>query len=462
MDHDRNDLEELLARYESMREAQTYGFFEEEQLEDIADYYMKNMRYTKAHEVLDLARQQHPWSPLFPVMKAHVHVLASENLLALNFLDQAQKIDPGYGDIYMARGAIYSQMGLHEKAISAFQNAGQHDIAQYEVDYHVGLELIYAGEHSQAIPLLRRCIRSNPDFEQAINELSLCYELLEDKVDSIAFFQWCVDKRPYNAAAWFCLGVSLSRAEKFQEAFNAFDYALVIRSDFSSALFNKGIALSQLGRYQEAIACYEETLNHEHPQANIYYYIGEAYEELENLDQALINYNRAIRIDDTMAEAWLGIAEVLDQQNRLHEAIHYVKKALDLEPDSTAILHVYGDFQRKLGFQEEAEVAYKRVLELEPEDPGIWSDFAQLQQEMHDYEGARETLAEGIKHHPDDAELYYHMSAFLLGIGQRQEAYGNLQRGLELDFEAHDVLFEFMPQLRDNSGLLAFIESHRK
>lgn len=461
MKSERNHLEELLERFEAMEKKNAFGFFEEDEFEDIADHYMRAGRFRKAMAVADIACEQHPFSPVFLVIKAQIHVSINENRIALDLLQEAERIEPFFGEIHMTRGTIFSQMGLADKAIEAFKLAGKYDIPMHEVNYYIACELINQGRHTEAAPLLRRAVKDRPDFDSAINELSLCYEIMDDREESLAVFQYCVDERPYNATAWFCLGVAFSRAERFEEALNAFEYALIVRAEFPPALFNKANALAQLGRHDEAIETYKLVLNTDEPQANVYLHIGELYEHKNEPEQALIYYNKAIRLDNTLGDAWLGMGIVLELQSRLTEGIHYVKKALELEPENTVYLHTYGEFQRKLGFFEEAETAFRKVLELEPEDPAIWADYSQVQHEQQDFTGALETLAEGIKYHPDDAELYYRLSACLLNGGFRQEAFGNLQRGLELDFSKHDVMFDFIPQLRDNTGLLDFIEAHR-
>ena len=64
----------LVERYEEMKRSQTFVFFEEEELEEIADHYMRARQNRRALEVIGIARKQHPFSPLFLVMKAQTHV----------------------------------------------------------------------------------------------------------------------------------------------------------------------------------------------------------------------------------------------------------------------------------------------------------------------------------------------------------------------------------------------------
>ena len=75
---------------------------------------------------------------------------------------------------------------------------------------------------------------------------------------------------------------------------------------------------------------------------------------------------------------------------------------------------------------------------------------------------AVESLMEGIKYHPDNAEINYLMSAYLYSMGKKQEAITYLHRALDLDFDKHSTIYEFLPQLKDNLGLAEIIEAYRK
>ncbi|HEU4719066.1 MAG TPA: tetratricopeptide repeat protein [Bacteroidia bacterium] len=385
-----------------------------------------------------------------------------ENRVALDILNEAERMEPFYGDIHMTRGSIYGQMGLHEKAITSYTLAGQYDIPEDEVKYWCAYELGNMGRHEEALPLLKKILLKNPDHEAAMSELAFCYEAFADIDDSIRFFTKMTDLRPYNSLAWFNLGVAYSRAADYEKAIGAYDYALLIREDFASAIFNKAHALATLGRHDEAIQLFLETFRYEEQRGDTHYYIGESYEKKEEWDLAMIHYNKAIKLSPDLADGWLGMGLCLEMLGRMQEAIHYVKKAIEIAPDNSEYWYTFGDIQVKLGFQEEAEAAYRKVLEIEPENPDIWLDYSGLQFEMENEDIALETLAEGIKFHPSNAELNYRMSAYLLSLGKKQDALSYLHNALQLDFEKHNTLFEFLPQLKENTGLAEIIESYRK
>lgn len=462
MGKENTPIEKIAAQFEQMVKNQVFGFFDEETLEELADYYINLKHFRRALDVIKIAREQHPFCHSFLVIKAQVHIQMGENRVALDILKEAERLEPYYAELHMTRGSIYSQMGLHEKSIACFRKAAEYDAPKDEVDFCIAYELVNLESFEDAIPLFKSCLSINPDHDIALNELAFCYEMTGDQEDGVKFFEQLTDTRPYSAFAWFNLGVAYSRNGLFEKSLECYDYALAINDTFSVALINKANLLGTLNRLDEAIAAYTECLAQEPQRADTHYFIGECYERKNDLDTALLYYHKATRIDADYADAWLGIGVVLEQQNRITEGIHYVKKALELNKANPEYWYAYGDFQLKLGFYEEAESAYRQVLVAEPENPNIWLDYAKVQFAMEKVDESTETLMEGIKHHPNFAELQYRMAAYLIYCGKKSEALEYLHEALHQDFEKHEEMFEEFPQLRENAMLVELIESYRK
>jgi tetratricopeptide (TPR) repeat protein len=113
-------------------------------------------------------------------------------------------------------------------------------------------------------------------------------------------------------------------------------------------------------------------------------------------------------------------------------------------------------------FYEDAELSFKKVIDLDPTNSEIWLDYANLLFEQENKNGSLEILAEGIKYHPQNAELHYRIAACLMSIGQKQEALSFLQKALTLNYEKHNELFDYIPQLKSNISITNLIESYKK
>ena len=65
-----------------------------------------------------------------------------------------------------------------------------------------------------------------------------------------------------------------------------------------------------------------------------------------------------------------------------------------------------------------------------------------------------------LQNNPDAAELYYRMVAYLFALGQVQEAVVYLETALVTDPEKHYILFEYLPQLQNNSTIVTVINKY--
>jgi tetratricopeptide (TPR) repeat protein len=82
--------------------------------------------------------------------------------------------------------------------------------------------------------------------------------------------------------------------------------------------------------------------------------------------------------------------------------------------------------------------------------------------EQGNYEKAIETLSLGFDEIPDDAEIFYRMTVYLIEAGRFKEAFNYLENALTLDFDGHTALFDFFPKIETQKALYKIIEQFRK
>ncbi len=458
--------EDLLKRYEEMLKSGSGVFFDADEFEIIIDSYLVGNQYAMALNAVDSALSQYPFSIDFLIQKAQLLSTNKETRKAMEVLNQAQGLDPIHPEIFMTKGSIFSLTGLSEKAIENFNKAIEYagDAKDIVEDGYLYLAFEYENleQFDNAIFCLKKVVGFNPKNDSALFEIAFCYEMSNKDHEAIDFFNEFLDKNPYSDSIWFNLGIVYNRLNMFEKAIAAYDYTIAIKEDFAPAYFNKANSLANQNQLKEAITCYEQTFKYEKPEAITYCYIAECYEKLKRHDLAISNYNRAISIDSTLADAWIGMGIVMDQQDKLTEGIHYLKKGVDLEKTNAEYLYVIAEAYQKLGFMDEAANAFGKVVELDPALGNIWLDYSNLLFEMGEKEKTLEIISEGIKHQPDNADLFYRMAACLLWLGKKKEALNYLQSALQLDYKKHKEIFRFLPELKKNRTVLDMIKSFKK
>ena len=144
------------------------------------------------------------------------------------------------------------------------------------------------------------------------------------------------------------------------------------------------------------------------------------------------------------------------------EAIHYIKKTLDLDKENVDYWFTYAEIHEKIGFIEEAEIAYKKVIELENFEPEIWLNYSNLLYQQEYQKEAIDVLCEGIKYHPDSADIFYRLSAYLFNQGDDNKALTYFQDALKLNYEKHQDIFIYMPNVKDNPNLINLLNTYKK
>ena len=82
--------------------------------------------------------------------------------------------------------------------------------------------------------------------------------------------------------------------------------------------------------------------------------------------------------------------------------------------------------------------------------------------EQGDYEQAISVLETGLDECPDNPDLYYRGVVYLISSGSYKNAINRLETALMLDFDRHEVLFDFFPNLPTQKALYRIIDQFRQ
>ncbi len=458
-----NDNALLVERYERMMAKGEHHFYDVEEFEDIMDHYMAFGKIAQAMEVLRLAKAQHPFD--FDLMMREAELLAVSNKPkeALSLIEKVEMVEFNNPDVLLIKASILSQLGRSKDTIECLKTAARMTKENRDTIY---LSLSYEYQNlerfTDALRYLHLALQANPANEDALYELAFCYDQLERMEESILFYQEFIDRRPYSQHAWYNLGNAYSRLGRLEEGIDAYDYAIIIQDDFAAAYFNKANLMARQKRYQKAIEVYKETEKFGFADALTFYYIGECFEKMEQWDSALANYRKAVAKDEFLADGWLGIGIVLDYQGQHRECLSYVQKAIDLDADNADYWYVLAEVQEKLENFEAAKQAFERVLALEYADEDVWLDYSNLYFKQGVTERAVEVVLEGMAHHPDKSDLYYRLTAYLLGWGREKQALEMLQLALEFDPGNYNALLDYLPNASKLSSVVDMIQNYQQ
>jgi len=443
-----------VSRYEDLRNTGRSVYFDVDDFEEIIDHYLADGAYQEALHIAEHASGVHPSS--IPIMLKKAQLLASFNKEdhALDLLTTVETLDPHNNDIFLTKGAIYSQLKNYEKAIEEYNKAV---FGADEPDFvycNIAFEYENLGNFDKTLEYLDKALSINPDNDLAIYEAAYCFDLLSLTEEGISFFQRLIDRNPYSTEAWFNLGVSYINAGHYERAMQALDYALLIDGKHEHSWFHKGYALSLMNRHNESIEAYKQSMDSGEDDAMKCYYIGECYEKMEEYAMAREWYLKGTERDPTLADAWIGIGVCEIEEGNAPASVNYFKKGIELDPDNVSYLCLLANAYFVQGHYEDTWLTYEKALKLDPDDEETWLEYAETLSNAGKHSEAHQLLHRGTQSMPGNNTLLYSMAAFLFMDGKVQQGTFFLEEACNLAPGGLKALTRRFPAITGNAPFM--------
>ena len=457
---DEDRLGSLVSRFENMIKDDQNFFFDAEDFEEIIDYYISRSDKKKTEYAITAALNQHPNHSVFLLKKAQHLISVDKTTEALQLLGDLEKIDPYNTEVYMIKGAVYSQLNKFEKAIEAYKQSLIDDSNSSEVYTNIAFEYENLGKYEQAINYLKLALERDVDDYGLLYELSFCYEIIGKQESGLNFFLDFLNEYPYSKEGWYNLGMLYSSLELYEKAIQSYEYALAIDEHFLSVILSKAHSLSSLGEHQQAIHTYKEALKLDKHDASTYYLVGENYANLEEYPKAIEYYKKCLKLDDKHSDAWIGIGIAKNELNKPEAATKYIRKAVQLEPYNSDFWSMLAFTESRAGNTERAINSYEKTLQIDESQPSIWIEYADLLAENEQIREASEAMKRAETLHPDDEAIKYRRSAYLMLLGKKKEAMAVLEKALKINPGNYDYFLNYDDSLRISEDALNLIEAY--
>lgn len=452
---------QLVELYENMAAEGSVGFMENEAFEKIIEYYEERLLFDKALKVSEAALAQHAFNSRFYIQRARIFSEQGHYQIALDELERASLYDASELDIHLCRAEVFLQLQDFNAAMEvlfyALDLAGESDAEEV----HLLFATLYE-EQDDFINCFRhlgKALRYNPENEVALQRLLLCAENGELYQQSVSFHQKFIDLQPYSYWAWYNLGKAQYQLGLYEKAIEAFDYALIIQNDFEEAYRDCAMAYLQLDQLEQALRCYQEALQYIKPDELFWLRMGRLYEWQEEYHTARSCYSRAYRLDQQCSEAHYRMGRCFFKEEHWAEALRRFQKAFRLEPENADYAIALGDTYYELDDLPAAEKQLRVATELQPEYERAWIAYLEFFLDELRYDEALQEL-ERAKRYAYCAAFDYIRVVALLGKKHRKAALLALVDALQNDASMHDYLFDFFPELKTQSEVLALIAEY--
>lgn len=239
--------------------------------------------------------------------------------LAVELIDRALKINPGYADAHVNRGNALRKLGQFETALASYDHALRLRAGHSETYFNRGITLKELGKFELAVSSYDHAISLDPGF----------------------------------MAAHANRGVALSALKKHQEAVSSFDHAIRLAPGIAYSHLHRGISLHALGRYQEAADSYRKAIDLEPSNAEAHHNLGISLIQLRRHEAAISSIDRAIALKPRFADAHVNRALAFHEIREHQAAMENYRQAIALQPDLRIahrnLSHLYlliGDYEQ--------------------------------------------------------------------------------------------------------------------
>ena len=202
LDHDEEDYNLSLSKFESMLKTNKVFFFDSEEFEEIILHYLDIGKANLAKKALKLGLEQHPKSTGLKLVQIEMFIYEDKLDIAEKMLNELFAIEPTNEEIFIQKANIYSKRDNHEKAVELLQEALKLTEDYSDVYNLIGMEYLFMDNLEKAKESFTKCLEEEIEDQTALYNVVYCYEFLDQNLEAIEFLNQYIDKNPYSEIAW--------------------------------------------------------------------------------------------------------------------------------------------------------------------------------------------------------------------------------------------------------------------
>ena len=462
LDHDEEDYNLSLAKFESMLKTNKVLFFDSEEFEEIILHYLDMGKATLAKKALKLGLEQHPKSTGLKLVQVEMLVYDDKLDQAEKLLNELFAIEPTNEEIFIQKANIYSKRDNHEKAVEFLQTALIYTEDYADVYNLIGMEYLFMDNLELAKENFIKCLEEDFEDQSALYNVVYCFEFLDQNLEAIEYLKTYIDRNPYSEIAWHQSGRLYYGVKDYENAVRAFEFATYIDEEFLGAFMEKGKALERLKKYEEAIESYNRTIELDDPTSYALLRIGKCYEKLGNKVEALKYFNKTVHEDPLLDKGWIAITDFYVRQKNYQKALFYVNKALAIDDQNRLYWKRFATINKAINLFEEAEFGYRKAVEFGDYQLDTWLFWVDMMQNMGETNNAILTLIQAAEYFPEECEIEYRLAGLHLSLHEEEKGNFHLSNGLRLNAKHNTILEELFPMVWERQSVKDYIAKYQK
>jgi tetratricopeptide (TPR) repeat protein len=287
--------------------------------------------------------------------------------VAIEKFHKALEGDPSLIRAQQDLGMALIQRGRWPEAVEVLEKVAKSQPDSFQAAYFHALALHNAKRSDQADAEARRAISLNPNSSDAHALLGIIHAVNGDNKNAIEWLEQAVRLNPRNFDAQLYLGRARYAMQDLARSRSAFEAALALRPDDRETRFFLATTLEAMGEKEAAVAQYRSLTTQAPNDARGYVGLGAILAKYGNAQEALGALQRARELDPENYEANLTLGRVLGQSGDPERGLPFLRKAVEILPDSPEGHYQLGLALRRAGQAAQAEQEFSIVQRLNRE-----------------------------------------------------------------------------------------------
>lgn len=388
------ELDDLIEKYEQMRDMGDNIYFDSEEFESLANYYYDIADISECELIVKQGLKMHPSTPQLLIIKAKILAFNTKYQDALDLVSTISKEDRNV-DYFLVKVESMLHLMFIEEAynvtLDAIKSRKLDGAELFDLLTEAGILFSDFHEFSITISLLERAYKIDNEDIELLYELSFAHEIEGNFDLAIKYYNELLDMDPYFYHAWVSLGKLHSMMLDHDKAIEAFDFALAIKEDEVDVMRLKAISLYFNDNLEEALRLFEICLEKSPNDLKLYDSLIEGYEIMEQYDEMMKMIQKK-EIKFGIGTLYMERTHILLKQEKYEEAEKMFEKIPESLKDTFDYYVLEGELAIYHGDFEAAETAYMLAKLDDPINEDVINKLANISLEQNKYEKSADYL----------------------------------------------------------------------
>ncbi len=464
LDEEWGSLDELLRRYELVKNGESTGMLNEDEFERVVEYFFQNSNEEQALLACDIARTYYPFSSSILLLRAEILTQSQKYGQALKILDELEQYDQKNLDAVLLRSDIFLSQFKYDQAAALLEQRVNEFSGKDKIEILLELSDVYdeSEEFDAVFDTLKRVVKIDRRNEEALQKLCFWADFTERNEESVVLHTELTEEDPYNALAWFNLGAAYQGLKLYEKAVDAYEFCVAIDEHFEFAYRNMADAYMRMRWYEKAIEVLEKHLEIAKAEDVIFEAMGYCWEKKKNYARARHFYRQASQLSPQDDAIFFKIGETYAREKQWEKAVKSYSVALHLNKDNASYCMAIGNCLMEMDVKNEALICYLNAVRLKPGNKTTWVALIKGLYLAGYYDEALVQIEVARENCGDKADFRYFQAAALLEMGKSKEAMLQLEKALKDTPGRIKIFTELNPEYLRRSTVTELISKYKK